>query len=273
VSEILRWSNWSLATLQQCGEKFRRMIIEREYTASTVGATRGKAVDSVVNKTMTAKKETGRNPRVDEAKDLAADAFETAWQEGVKLNEEEQAEGPGKVRAQAKDTAVALSGLHAGVVAPVITPIAVQHEIIIKPRGVDFEIKGRIDLIDAWPEGEVIRDTKTSEKAPPKDAADKSQQLTMFAMIRSAETKQLPKALILDQLWRTPKDHELNAKELRTSRSVQDIEALAERLNTGVEAVKRGVFMPTNPENWWCSKAWCPFWDSCIYVQGRKAKT
>jgi hypothetical protein len=34
-----------------------------------------------------------------------------------------------------------------------------------------------------------------------------------------------------------------------------------------VEAVKRGVFVPANPDSWWCSRAYCDYFEDCPYVR------
>jgi hypothetical protein len=124
-----------------------------------------------------------------------------------------------------------------------------------------------MDLVAKSSGGEVVRDLKTSEKSPSKDAADRSQQLTMYALIRQAEVGALPVKLTLDYLVRTPARLDRKHVPLDTVRDAEDVGALVHRINTAVEAVKRGVFMPTAPDSWWCAPAWCEFYGSCVYVR------
>lgn len=262
-----RWSNSSLSTLQQCGEKFRRRYIEREFTPSSPAAVAGKVVHNSARASLLRKMETRALPSLEETMDRAADDFDNTWRGGVMLSKEEADEGPAKVQARAKDMAVDLSGFHVGRVAPAIEPVGVERKIIVKPRDSDIEINGIIDLIDNTPYGEVIRDLKTSTKSPNANAADTSQQLTMYAMIRMAEVGKLPAALALDYLVRTPEKGLKKHVPLLTTRDGEDVRVLVARINTAVETVKRGLFVPTNPENWWCSAKFCDYYATCVYVR------
>jgi hypothetical protein len=185
----------------------------------------------------------------------------------VSFESEPTPDGAAAAKAGSKDFAIDLSAFYVEELAPAINPVAVERKITVKPKDSDLEIHGTIDLIDGTPTGEHIRDTKTSEKSPSKDAAEKSQQLTMYSLIRFAEKGELPTGLTLDYLVRTPARAERKHVPLHTTRDQQDVAALVNRINTAVEAVKRGVFMPTNPDNWWCSPQWCDFHSTCVYVR------
>jgi RecB family exonuclease len=264
---ITKWSNSALTTLQQCGEKFRRRYIEREWTPSSPAAVGGSVVHKMARTSLLRKMEQQQLPSLEEVKDQAATEFRRSWGEGVKLTDEERGETPGAVEARTLDFAVGLSGFHLEHVAPVINPIGVERKIVVKPKDSDLEINGVIDLIDQQPEGEVIRDLKTSKKSPNKDAADKSQQLSMYALIRRAEVGTLPHSLKLDYLVQTPERQERKHVPLSTKRDEGDIVALVARINTATDAVERGVFMPTNPDSWWCSRQYCDYFETCPYVK------
>lgn len=265
--QILKWSNSSLTTLQQCGEKFRRRYIERERMPSSASAVAGGAVHKVARTALMRKMTDHTLPSVAEARDLAATEFAAAWREGVQLTPDEIAEGAGSAEGRAKDFAVDLSGYHVQAVAPAINPIGIERKIVVKPKDSDIEINGVIDLIDQRPDGEVIRDLKTSKKSPNKDAADSSQQLTLYALIRKAEVGRLPSSLSLDYLVRTPARGELKHIPLFTVRDEEDVRGVVNRINTAVEAVKRGVFVPANPDAWWCSRSYCEYFATCPYVR------
>src|SRR5207244_7327628 len=130
------------------------------------------------------------------------------------------------------DFAVDLAEFHVQRVAPTVDPIAVERLIIVRPRDSDLEIHGTLDLI-AKPSGimdlgatEVIRDLKTSEKSPPADAAELSQQLTYYSLIRQAEGGAMPSRVGLDHLVRTPKTSTKKYIPQRTTRDRADVVAL-----------------------------------------------
>jgi hypothetical protein len=98
--------------------------------------------------------------------------------------------------------------------------------------------------------------------------AAQSQQLTFYAMLRSAETGQLPKAEILRYVVRTPKKHDLKRVELRTVVTKTDIDAMAARLNAAFQAIKQGIFVPASP-GWRCSARWCEYFHDCRFALRR----
>lgn len=267
----IRWSNSSLTTLQSCGEKFRRQYIEREWVPAGPRGIRGWAVHRVATTAFLRKLAGDALPSVEEAKDLAATEFDRAWRSGVTLSEEDSATGIAAVEAHAKDFAVDLSGYHIEAVAPAINPIGVERKITVKPKDSDITILGVIDLIDGQPDGEIIRDLKTAEKSPSAGTAETSQQLSLYAMIRLAEVGKLPASLALDFLVRTPVRAEKKHVVLTTTRTEEDVRVMVNRINVAVETVKRGVFMPAPADAWYCSRAYCPYFDTCAYTaHGRR---
>lgn len=287
----LTWNNSNLSLLQRCGEAYRRRVIEEDPDAPTPSLIRGSTVHAIAKVALRRKmgKTNAELPTVEEARDLAAADFEQRWgAQDVRLVEGDEEDGGAamsQAKAEAKDFAVALSGYHVTELAPRLRPVAIERKIIVKPQDSDLQIHGTLDVI-TQPEEPVtldaaglnavgrdtIRDLKTSAKSPSRDAADKSQQLSFYAMIRAAEVGALPEALALDYLVRTPKRGELKAVELATTRDAGDIAALVARLNTAVEAVKRGIFMPADPTSWWCSAKWCGYWATCPYIRRGAAR-
>jgi len=269
---IQTWSNSSLTLLERCGEKFRRRYIEKERVPPSPRMLRGTVIHRVAKMAMLRKLEEQEIPSGEEARDVAATEFEQEWAGGVSLDHGTDANVE---KAGSKDFAVDLSAFYVGAVAPTVEPIAVERRIEVAPKDSDLKITGVIDLVAKLPSGgEAIRDTKTSEKSPNRDAAENSQQLTMYAMVRQADVGKLPEALALDHLVRTPARREQKHIVQETTRDAGDVAALVNRLNTAVEAVKRGVFMPTAPDSWWCSRNWCEYWSSCVYVRrGERAKS
>jgi hypothetical protein len=268
-----QWSNSSLMLLERCGEAYRRRYIEGERFPPSPRMLRGIVVHRVSAMAMLRKLEEDELPTAEEAKDVAATEFEQQWAGGVNLDQEALEGGAKQEKASSKDFAIGLSDLYVARVAPALEPIAVERFISVRPKESDLVIRGGVDLVAKAPGGgESIRDTKTSEKTPRSDMAERSQQLTFYAMVRQADVGALPKQHTLDYLVQTPGRRERKHVPLHTTRDTADVQALVHRLNTGVEAVKRGVFMPAAPDAWNCSARWCEFWSSCVYVRRGEAR-
>jgi hypothetical protein len=279
---ILRWSNSALDLLQQCGEKFRRRHIEGERGPTSLSRARGVAVHKVGStshlRMMDTKTEGGGPlqvvmsiPSPEEAADIAADEFDRSLDgQEVYYNQDEKEEGEGKARGREKDNSVAM-GQHYTEVVVSVNPIAVERKIEVRPKDSDVTIVGILDLVDFNADlGEVVVDLKTSTRKPPKGTADSSQQLTIYTLLRFAETGVRPSAARLNTMVRT-KGGKTSHDIQTTTRTEEDIRAFVDRLNAGIDAVKKGSFLPAPTGSWMCSPKYCEFWNTCRYVIGRRS--
>jgi hypothetical protein len=263
-----RWSNSKLNTLQDCGERFRRRYIEGERRGSSARLFRGTIVHRSARETFQRRLRGEPDATAERLADESATEFEKDWPR-VELAPDERIVSESTAKANAKDFAVDLSVFHGLSVAPKIVPVAVEHEIRVTPHDADIEIIGTIDLVARTPgtTEDVIRDLKTTEKGARWDAADRSQQLTMYALIRLCETGVLPSGYVLDWLVRTPARAVPVHKPQETTRDQEDIAVLVERINAGVAAVEAGRFVPAGAEAWFCDARYCEFYRDCRYVR------
>jgi hypothetical protein len=143
---------------------------------------------------------------------------------------------------------------------PVIQPIAAEKifRVELKPDDSDpIPFVGVIDLVEATS----ITDLKTKRKAASQAEADDSLQLSLYAHVTGKPDVRL------DQLIKPTK--KLPARYQRT----QSLRTRAETLHAldivaeVATDVAAGRFRRTNPENWWCTQKWCPYWGDC---RGRK---
>ena len=124
------------------------------------------------------------------------------------------------------------------------------------------------------PEASAIPNLTESSRYPsilvpvPNDAANQSQQLTIYALLRMAETGNLPDAVRLDYLIRTPSGSSKHVR-LQSTRTRADLQAMIRRINTATALVQKGVFPPTNPTDWMCSPRYCEYFIDCQYTRGR----
>jgi len=262
-----KWSTSSLSLLSACGEAFRRRYVEGERTPPNARMIRGRVVHTVAQGSYTRTLNEQALPTREEAEDTAATHFESAWSEGVQLEPDEQIIGEAKTKDASKDFAIDLSGYHVERVAPAVHPIAVEEKMTVTLPESDIVVHGIIDLIDLEHGADVIRDLKTSERSPNADTADKSLQLSMYAAIWRADTGHLPQRLVLDHLVRTPTKRQKSYVPLTTTRDDEDLQVLGRRLQSAVNLVERGVFMPAPADSWMCSEKWCGYWPTCPYVR------
>lgn len=285
------WSSGALLTIGRCGEQFRRRYVEREDVPGTVRMRRGSSLAWVAREThlrqKRAKDAAGPDelalalraaiPSLSEARDIAATEYDRLIRDhGVTLTDDERQEGEARVVGAEKDHAVDSAGFYVQRVAPGVNPIAVEREVIIEPSGYGIRVRGTMDLLDEQhdPDGsrvEVLRDLKTSAKSPNAGEADKSDQLTLYSILRLAETGRYPDRSQLDYLVRTPRWHQVKHVPLRTTRDDRDTNAFLAKLETAVSAVERGVFVP-DTNGWHCSERWCPYFATCRYVSDRRKR-
>lgn len=254
----MKWTNSALLKLLQCPEAYRRIYLEREWRPSSPGQIRGDAVHQAQRIEFQSKMATGVLPPLEEVRTCAADHFDKKVKDSELVLTAEDLEDSAshdlkKILGVEKDTAVALAGLHWRRVAPAVNPVAFERQIVVKPRGLDIEIQGTLDLIDAPAPGvEVIRDLKTAKKSPDRQAAHKSQQMSVYAMLRLVDIGRLPDHLRLDYLVRTPARGDLKDIALTTTRDATDVQTLIDRLNIATDVVKAGKFLPAPEGAWWC---------------------
>ncbi len=266
MAEPFRWSNSSLSLLSSCAEAFRRRYIEGERTPPNSRMLRGRVVHEVAQAAYTRKLERGDLFSTEQAEDEAATRFNMAWPE-VQLDSEDRELGEAKAKDASLDFAVDLSGYHVQRVAPAVHPIAVEERMTVTLPESDILVHGIVDLIDLQDGQDVVRDLKTAEKAPNANAAETSLQLTIYAALWKADVGHLPKRLVLDYITRTPAKRMKGYIPLTTTRDDEDLRVLGSRLNTAVELVKRGIFMPAPVDSWKCSDRWCEYYPTCPYVR------
>jgi hypothetical protein len=143
-----------------------------------------------------------------------------------------------------------------GLFIPAVKPIAAErviHTEIVTPDGEKLPFMGVIDLEEEF----AIADLKTKKKAASQNEADNSLQLSLYAHIGKKPIVRL------DQLIKPTK--RLPARYLRTesSRTVNEIAHALEVVSEVADDIARGRFRKTNPENWWCTVTWCPYWFEC----------
>ncbi len=261
-----------LGLIALCGENFRRRHIEKEKSPPAIPMLVGTATHTTVRQDLTKKKETGVLMPMEEILDSARDELGREWDKDGVLDTDEDVVvyGEKKAKAMAVDKTVRLSGLHRQIVAPQVqNPTHLERSWVLDIEGFQFELAGAIDVQELVDGVHIhVRDTKTSGKSPSADVADKSLQLSMYAMALWKFEGRLPKSLTLDYLIdnKTPV-----VKSFSTERTIEDFQPLMRRVEAVTAQIEAGIFQPANPDHWFCSLRFCHFFNSCKYAMRPKS--
>lgn len=252
----------ALNTLSMCGVKFERSVLMGEKIPPSARMVVGTAVDRAVRGDLQMKIDKGMLLTEPEVQDTARDALNAEWNCGVRIDEDDSEELVNS-RGGAVDCAVDMAVHYHRAAAPAVKPTHVARKWVLDIEGLDIQLAGEIDVQEGV---NSIRDTKTSAKSPVKDLADKSLQLTTYALAVKTLDGELPQRVFLDYVVRTPKRRDLKLVTLESSRTYWDITHLAERVKLTAQLVEKGVFAPAPVDSWWCSKKYCGYFDTCKFA-------
>ena len=260
--EKKRLSISQIDMLNRCGEQYRRRYIHGERIPPGISLLVGRATDDSVSRNLQNKIDTGELLEQEEVETIAAEAMATSFvTQEVLFSDEEIQAGIKKVKGQAVDKAVRLSGLHHRSCAPNIEPTHVQRKWVIELENYPMNLTGVIDVQEGL---KSVRDTKTSGKSPNADAANDSDQLTMYAMAGKVLDGTIPESLILDYLVDTKKPKVVT---LVTERTAEDFTPMLARIENAMAAIDRGVFIPCPQTFWLCNPKFCGYANTCAYYR------
>jgi hypothetical protein len=209
-------------------------------------------------------------PSVEEAGDLAATRFdrEVSQVGVVAVGEGHDKRPPAQIVGAAKDAAVRGAVRYVGGHAEFIDPVGVERKIVVDVQDLGIEIVGVVDLISAGQGGghEIIRDLKAPARAPRKNEAHESSQLSMYSLLRSLETGQPPGPVALDHVVIPSNGSPPWIETQYSERTPEDLDVMAARLSNAIEATRGGVFLANGVGTWVCSPRWCEFYSTCRFV-------
>jgi len=246
-----------LFTYLKCGEIYRRRYPEKEIIPPGIAATRGKSLHKGVelnnrfklkNKKDISKKELIRITDSEFSKIIKG--------EGIYLTKEEKTQRK-TIIGKGRDETVKLTGLYSEEVAPLIMPKKIELEFEIPCE--EHLLTGRIDNIDIE---DALRETKTANRRKNQKEVDASDQLTFYALAHNWLFNKPPKKIIMDNLVCTKV---AKYDPIETTRNYQDMTILIRRIYAAFDGMKKGVYLPTNPVNWWCDPKWCGYYETCKF--------
>jgi hypothetical protein len=150
---------------------------------------------------------------------------------------------------------------HALAIAPKYQPAVVEERIRLVLPKATHDLLGIIDLAD---HNDQIIDFKTTGRKKQQAEADRSLQLSSYAVLWHTKTGRLPSRLLLDVQYRK----EVPMSEvLTTTRDREDVAILVRNINVILAGINAGIFPPAPPGSWWCSAKFCGFHADCKYVR------
>lgn len=255
-----------LVTVQRCGVQYEFRYVKGMRMPPGAAMIRGTGVHKGAEHNYRQKVKSRADLPLDEVVDAAVQSVRDSFRGGVLFTPEEASVGPARVRDDTIDVAARLMRLHQEKVSPTVQPAMVERKITmaVEPAEMSRDLVGVLDMVT---EGGHLPDLKTSSRVPSQDDVDSDQQLTMGALLYRALTGKEEAGVGLTTL--VPAAPGKERVDIKTSRrDLEDVEVLVRRLKRAAQVIDAGVFLPTNPRNWWCSASWCGYWPVCPFVRG-----
>jgi hypothetical protein len=236
--------------------------------APGIGALEGTGTHRTSSKNLSHKKEKGILLSDEEIQDTARDEFNQAWKEtleysdGPRLEAKEREMGVDKVKGKATDMTIALSLLHHREIAPSIKPDRIEWPwVLTMPDGFDYDLAGTIDLQEAGIPGvsNIMHELKTS--ARPNIEAHRKQ-ILMYSMALWKLDGAIPPVAVDWLIKKKEPESRVESVEV----TIEDFNPLLRTLETVMDGMKKGVYLPTGLGTWICVFRWCGYWP-CKYVR------
>lgn len=253
-------SHTQINMLLKCGIQYEFRYINGVVAPPSASLVRGKCGHTTLEKNFRQKIETKQDLPVEEMKDTFSDEWEKSKYGIVWKKKEIGNLSPSKAGGLFKDTGIALVSKFHENLSPLIRPVAVEAPFEVNFEGDYPKLIGYIDRED---EGDEIGEVKFTGKSPSADDAQTDIQLTIYDLGYRVRHGHPPNKL--------KKQFAVSTKEPKTvslevgHRDDATINRLMWRIQSVMEALKKGVLTPAPAGSWWCSENWCGYWDNCKY--------
>lgn len=245
-----------LNMLLRCGEQYRRRYLEGERVPPGSAGALGKSFHLAQESNYRQKITSKRDLPVKAVTAAFSDAFDVESKDVLWTPEEAEA-GIAKVKGELKDEGVKLVEVYHTEVAPAVQPESCEEIIPVALDGFPYDLKCVVDLVD---DKQIVHDSKTRARSPTAEEADKSMQLTAYALAYRVSRKEQERGLQLDVAVRnkTPK-----IVTLPTKRTNEQIGRFLETMARAATAIQGGVFLPAPEGAWYCSPKFCGYYGTC----------
>ena len=292
-----------LEMLSKCGIQFEFRYLKGMKRKPKSFLICGTATDAAVGTDLDCKIRTGELEQESVILDVARDAVKYhPERDNIEPEDDEVGKSNEQILGDVTDKAVRLVTAHHGEIAPLVSPTATHRKFSInmdawlRKRAKEihaqaetmeiksfqkivhqqaaylnaaardgFDFVGEQDCVEKTESTLVIRDVKTSKKSPSEDTAEKSNQLTAYAIASQVLDGKLPDAMKLDYLIDLKKS--TKTMTLTTKRDDQQAMSYLNRIVNGIAAIRSGIFVPASDLSWWCSEKMCGYWNVCPHVK------
>jgi len=170
---------------------------------------------------------------------------ETIWLPGEKADSF-RAEGIGLVKKYHNE------------ISPKIQPIAVQEKITVNFSNLDVEFWAIPDIIT---NSRLIIDDKVTGKTPTQEDADKSLQASGYSLAYRAKYNKIERGFIFHNMLRRKSGARF--LPIPTKRTEKQINRFIKIIGHVIHGIREQIYHPCNPKCWWCSEAWCGYYEIC----------
>ena len=255
-----------LSTYIMCGLRFKYTYIDKLSGFKGMRATMGSAVHKAREVDLTNKMDTEQDMNVEELQDVARDyVCETFESSEVETGKEFEGETKESARGIAVDMSVTMAQKDREDFLPIILPVAVEETMAISFPNLSRIVVGKLDVRESH-DGDIIRDLKTGKRAFGQAKTDSGMGLTTYGMLFLATHGKLPDGYKIDNVINSGK-RPCKTELYATERSQAQIERQLGRFVSVCDGIDKGVFMPANPVDWWCSKDWCSHHHICPFAE------
>ena len=257
--DVTRLSPSGLGLLQMCGLAFKYKYLDKRPTLSGTAAAVGTAVHKSAEEDLNNKLSFSNLLPDDQIGDVAADAFENAWESREMMLQPEEKSDLSGTKATCKDQSISLAHLHHDDLAPTIDPLHLEQKLEVEFEGFPLKLLGYADVIEA--DG-VLRDLKTRARKPHANDAANDLGLAWYAMaIEASGLHEVVPKMALDVLTKTktPKLHTVYTGPAPGHTPI------LRRIEAASRVIATGSYMPAAPGHWKCSEKFCEFWADCPF--------
>jgi len=292
-----------LEMLSKCGIQFEFRYLKGMKRKPKSFLICGTATDAAVGTDLDCKIRTGELEQESVILDVARDAVANhPERDNIEPEDDEKGKSNADILGEVTDKAVRLVTAHHGEIAPLVQPTATHRKFSInmdawlrkrakeihtladtmEVKGFQkiahqqaaylnaaardgFDFVGEQDIVEKSESSLVIRDVKTSKKSPSEDTADKSNQLTAYAIASQVLDGKLPTSMKLDYLIDLKKS--TKTMTLETRRDDQQVMSYLNRIVNAIASIRSGIFVPAPDQAWWCDQRYCGYHSICPHVK------
>lgn len=261
----------SYNTFHGCGMQYYYRYICGKKNPPGLALLRGSSTHTGIRYVNETKRETGKEPPIDEVADSTRDAFtELIKQQPLVMSKEEKADKNNIINSTLK-TSIALASAYTRKVSPKNKTFEIIEEKLMADIGMDLPILGYMDLVS----NKKIIDIKTSGKAWPV-GREHTEIQPVFYDILCAENniavvssefvvltkyKTKPRKTAAEIMW--DDEANVNVDIRKTLRDNNDIEILKRRIDVMIRSIEAGIFIPAQESEWRCSPKFCGYHHLC----------